>query len=101
MPADISFSPDWERLRTVCQLLEGLHRDYAENLVAEKRQKAAQYLAQDARSHGEREAYASAHTVEFTAETLSIKGQISALEEERDFIRFAIQYDAQVLELAS
>lgn len=99
---DEKFAVRWSRLRTVCQLLEGLHRDYANNLVAEKRQKAEQYLANpNVRSHGEREAYASANTIDFTVETLSIKGQITSLEEERDFIKFAITHDAEVHLLAS
>jgi hypothetical protein len=100
---DQKFAIRWSRLRTVCQLLEGLHRDYANNLIAEKRNKAEQYLNSDPgiRSHGEREAYASAHTIDFTAETLSIKGQITALEEERDFIRFALEHDAETQAIAS
>lgn len=73
--------------------LRHLHREFVQTLIAEKQHKADIYLHSDARSHGEREGQASAMSVSLSAETLLLKGEISALEEEISFLRFAIEQD--------
>lgn len=93
-PEPSLFARRLSRLEQISILLRHAYRDHARCLEAEKRQKASLYLGSEARSHGEREGYASAHAVDLSAETLTVKAEISALEEERDFIKFCIEYDA-------
>lgn len=73
--------------------LRHLYREHAQCLIAEKQHKADIYLHSDARSHGEREGQASAMSVSLSAETLLLKGEISALEEETSLLRFFIEQD--------
>ncbi|MFP5224852.1 MAG: hypothetical protein ACLGH3_04755 [Actinomycetota bacterium] len=93
-PEPSLFARRLSRLEQISILLRHAYRDHARCLEAEKRQKATLYLTSEARSHGEREGYASANAVDLSAETLIVKAEISALEEERDFIKFCIEYDA-------
>lgn len=81
------------RLEQVSIQLRHLYREHAQCLIAEKQNKADTYLHSDARSHGEREGQASAHSISLTTETLLLKGEITALEEERDFLKFCIEQD--------
>ena len=81
------------RLEQVSVLLRNLYREHAQCLIAEKQHKANIYLSSEARSHGEREGIASAQSVSLSTETLLLKGEISSLEEERDFLRFCIEHD--------
>lgn len=82
------------RLEQVSIQLRHLRREFAQCLIAEKQNKANVYLSSDARSHGEREGQASAQSVSYSTETLLLRGEIEALEEERDFLRFCIEWDA-------
>jgi len=93
-PESSLFARRLSRLEQISILLRHAYRDHARCLEAEKRQKASLYLGSEARSHGEREGYASANAVDLSVETLTVKAEISALEEERDFIKFCIEYDA-------
>lgn len=81
------------KLEQVSIQLRHLYREHATCLISEKQHKADIYLTSDARSHGEREGQASAMSVSLSTETLLLKGQISALEEEASFLRFAIEQD--------
>lgn len=80
------------RLEQVSIQLRHLHRDYTQCLIAEKQHKANVYLGSEARSHGEREGQASAQSISLTTETLQLKGEITALEEERDFLKYCIEW---------
>lgn len=82
------------RLEQVSILLRQLYREHAQTLIAEKQQKANIYLSSEAKSHGEREGLASAQAINYSTEVLLLKGQITALEEERDFIKFCVEQDA-------
>ena len=93
LPAPSLFARRISRLEQVSIELRHLHRDHARCIEAEKRQKAALYLESDARSHGEREALASAQAVDYAVESIRLKADIAALEEERDFLKFCIEYD--------
>lgn len=81
------------RLEQVSIQLRHLRRDYAQCLIAEKQNKANVYLSSVAKSHGEREGMASAHSVSLSTESLLLKGEIDALEEERNFLTFCIEFD--------
>jgi len=81
------------RLQEVSVNLRHLHREYTQCLIAEKQHKATVYLESQARSHGEKEGQASAYSVSLTTETLLLKGEIAAAEEERDFLMFCITHD--------
>ncbi len=81
------------RLEEVSRLLRHLYREHSMCLIAEKQQKAAIYTQSEARSHGEREGLASAQAVNYSTETLTLMGDIKALEEERDMLKFLVMYD--------
>lgn len=81
------------RLEQVSIQLRHLYREWTQCLIAEKQHKANIYQSSEARSHGEREGQASALSISFSTETLLLKGEITALEEERDFIKFCIAND--------
>ena len=81
------------RLEQVSIQLRHLRREFAQCLIAEKQHKANIYLSSEARSHGEREGQASAQSVSFSTETLLLKGEIDALEDEERFLRFCIEFD--------
>lgn len=81
------------RLEQVSIQLRHLYREWTQCLIAEKQHKANIYQSSEARSHGEREGQASAMSISFSTETLLIKGEITVLEEERDFIKFCIAND--------
>lgn len=72
-------------------MLRGLKRDYAMALSAEREEKGRLYIASSATSHGEKQGQATAHTAHLSSEALSLKGEIEALEEERDFLRLCIE----------
>lgn len=82
------------RLDAVSIQLRHLHREWTQCLLAEKQAKAHTYLNSEARSHGEREGQASAFNVALSTESLLLRGEITALEEERDHLRFLIEHDA-------
>lgn len=82
------------RLEQVSILLRHLYKEHAQTLIAEKQQKANIYLSSEAKSHGEREGLASAQAINYSTEVLLLKGEITALEEERDFIKFCVEQDA-------
>lgn len=82
------------RLEQISIELRHLYHDYAESLIAERRAKAELYLTNSTdASHGAKEGYASHKAVENIVESIKLKGLVSRLEEERDFIRFAIEHD--------
>lgn len=81
------------RLEQVSVQLRHLYRDHTQCLIAERQQKADVYLNSQAPSHGERQGIASAQTSALSTEALLLKGEIDALVEERDFLRFCIEYD--------
>lgn len=81
------------RLEQVSIQLRHLIRDHTQCLIAERQQKADIYLNSQAPSHGERQGIASAHTSALSTEAMLLKGEIDALTEERDFLRFCIEYD--------
>ncbi len=91
--ADDLFARRMLRLEEVSRLLRHLYREQAQTHIAEKQQKAAIYMASEARSHGEREGLASAQAINYSTETLTLMGDIRSLEEERDFLKFCITHD--------
>jgi hypothetical protein len=82
------------RLEEVSIRLRHTYREHTQCLLAEKQHKAQMYLNSDAKSHGERDGIAAAHSISLTTETLLLAGEIKALEEERDFLKFCIEQDA-------
>lgn len=91
-PASL-FARRLARLEQVSIEIRRAQRDVTNSLVAEKRQKASIYQSSQAKSHGEREGWSAAGTVDLVAETLEAKGRLAELEEERDFLKFCIEYD--------
>lgn len=93
-PGAALFTRRMVRLEQISIELRHLYHDYSESLIAERRAKAELYLANTIdSSHGAKEGYASHKAVENVVESIKLKGVISRLEEERDFIRFAIEHD--------
>ena len=80
------------RLEQVSIQLRALRRDWTQCLIAERQEKANIYLNAAANSHGERQGIASAQTASISTEALLLKGEIDALEEERDMLKFLIEY---------
>lgn len=87
------FARRLKRLEEVSVRLRHTYREHTQCILAEKQNKADAYLHSEARSHGEREGYASAMSIALTTETLLLAGEIKALEEERDFLKFVIEQD--------
>lgn len=80
------------RLEEVTRLLIGLRREYATVLVSERQMKSQIYLDHMDVSHGERQGIASARTVDIAVQVLQLRGQIEVLEEERNFLRFCVEW---------
>lgn len=89
------FARRLSRLENVSIQIRNLRRDLTHTLISERVQKANVYLNSTATSHGEKQGQATAHTASISAESLSLKGEVEALEEERDFLRFCIEYDVE------
>jgi len=94
-PTVTMFARRLSRLEQVSIQIRGLRRDLTQTLITERVQKANVYLNSAATSHGEKQGQATAHTASISSESLSLKGEIDALEEERDFLRFCIEYDVE------
>lgn len=85
------------RLEAIATELSGLYGDLARTSAAEREGKAEVYqrLTETTNlSHGERQARASHETVSLDSEVQSIKGRISSLVEERDLLKFFVEWDA-------
>lgn len=90
--ADDLFATRIKRLEEVTRLLIGLRRDLTQLAITERQQKADIYNANMNVSHGERQGIANAQTAQIATEVLQIKGQIDVLEEERDFLKFCVEW---------
>jgi hypothetical protein len=83
------------RLEQVSIQIRHILHDHTQALIAEKLAKSELYLnnARDT-SHGAKEGYASAMAVNNVVESVKLKGELDSLVEERDFLRFVIEFDA-------
>lgn len=91
--AELLFARRLTRLEEVSSRLRHTYREHTQCLIAEKQHKAELYLHADAKSHGERDGIAAAHSISLTTETLLLAGEIKALEEEKLFLMFVIEQD--------
>lgn len=83
------------RLEQVSILIRHLLHDHTQALIAEKMARSELYLSNSTdTSHGAKEGYASAKAVGNVIESVKLKGELDALVEERDFLRFVIEFDA-------
>lgn len=90
--SEATFAHWTQRLVSVSQRLQGLHREYAACQTAVIEAKAAAYEASSAKTHGERQGIASASVAMLETEKLRVKGELDALTEERDLLTFLIEW---------
>lgn len=88
------FARRMARLEQVSIELRNLRRDYTECVKSEMQSKSDQYLHGGGSSHAERDALSRHNTVSLSVEKADLKGQLDVLEEERNFLQFAIEWDA-------
>ncbi len=86
------FAQQVRRLDEVSRSLRVAYRELAQCLIAEKQAKANIYNQAERASHAERQGMATANTASLSAEVLSLKGEIDALEVERSDLKFIIQH---------
>lgn len=89
--ADIPLSPVLTRLQEVTESLIGCHRRLAILLSVERQGKTRAYEESQETSHSARERYAEFMAVDTTAEIFRVKGEISALSEERNFLHYLLE----------
>lgn len=81
-----------DRLDIVSKELRGLYIDHSQLVIAEHQAKAAAYMNSRETSASGRASDATHFSVDQSVEVLEIWGRIRALEEERDHLRFVIQF---------
>lgn len=86
-------SPIFTRYAAVVAELQSVHRDLALALVAELQARTHGWVNSPETSATGRERDASAQAASFTAEVLNVKGEVAALECERDFLLTCITYN--------
>lgn len=82
----------FSRLETVSRELRGLYVEEAQAHTAERQQKSAAWMASQSSAASARDREADSAALSHTMELFTIRGDIRALEEERDHIMFTIQY---------
>lgn len=81
-----------ERYFDVTRELSSLHRELAEILIAEKDGRIRSYMASDETSVTGRERVADFHVLNLSLDVLKIKGEIAALNEEKEALYLLLMY---------
>lgn len=80
------------RLEKVTTTLSQLHRELAQVLIAERQAKVESFLGTQDLHAQARDRQADAYAVSLSVEVFKLRGEISALTEERDYLIFYLSF---------
>lgn len=80
------------QLELATKELAACHRELAQVLMAEREGRVRSYLQSDETSVSGRDRQADVNVLDLTLDMLKIKGEIAALEADRDYLGMVIQF---------